>query len=509
MGTRLIALDLDGTLLNEKMHVSEKTRQVMELCAQRGIEIVPATGRALPAVPEEVLSLPGVHYGIFTNGAVVRGFGKNTWVSESCLSWEETIRVIEVLRRHPVIYDMYVSEGGVSEMRLLAQLEEYGIPERECAYIRATRRAVTDMVEYLREKKCPVQKMNLNFKDRESKQAVRAKLEAMPEVLVTSSLPWNLELNAAGITKGSGLRNLCQYLEIEAEETMAFGDGENDWPMLERGDGKWRPIFKGTRRPDCRFEPGRGRSGGDQTMGAYIKENWLFVVVAVYLVSMVLYGHYRGFVRLAVSAVSLVLSLGVVHFGAPSVANLLRSNEVVYQAVEDSVTKFIQKDDEAENEAADAAPPSVQRSIIEEMELPEQLKDALLENNNSEVYEALGVSSFTHYVSRYLANSLINIISFFLLFAAVFGGLRVLSVSLNVVSRLPIISGLNRLAGAVLGGAEGIFFVWIAALLITLFSATAIGELFLNQIESNIWLTWLYDHNMLGSILMGVVKRII
>ena len=125
-------------------------------------------------------------------------------------------------------------------------------------------------------------------------------------------------------------------------------------------------------------------------MGAYIKENWLFVVVAVYLVSMVLYGHYRGFVRLAVSAVSLVLSLGVVHFGAPSVANLLRSNEVVYQAVEDSVTKFIQKDDEAENEAADAAPPSVQRSIIEEMDLPEQLKDALLENNNSEVYEALG-----------------------------------------------------------------------------------------------------------------------
>ena len=244
-------------------------------------------------------------------------------------------------------------------------------------------------------------------------------------------------------------------------------------------------------------------------MGAYIKENWLFVVVAVYLVSMVLYGHYRGFVRLAVSAVSLVLSLGVVHFGAPSVANLLRSNEAVYQAVEDSVTKFIQKDDEAENEAVDAAPPSVQRSIIEEMELPEQLKDALLENNNSEVYEALGVSSFTHYVSRYLANSLINIISFFLLFAAVFGGLRVLSVSLNVVSRLPIISGLNRLAGAVLGGAEGIFFVWIAALLITLFSATAIGEIFLNQIESNIWLTWLYDHNMLGSILMGVVKRII
>lgn len=85
---------------------------------------------------------------------------------------------------------------------MLAQLEEYGIPERECAYIRATRRAVTDMVEYLREKKCPVQKMNLNFKDRESKQAVRAKLEAMPEVLVTSSLPVESGTQRGGHHKG-------------------------------------------------------------------------------------------------------------------------------------------------------------------------------------------------------------------------------------------------------------------------------------------------------------------
>lgn len=76
-------------------------------------------------------------------------------MSESCLSWEETIRVIEVLRRHPVIYDMYVSEGGVSETRLLAQLEEYGIPERECAYIRRRAGQLLTWWRYLREKKCP------------------------------------------------------------------------------------------------------------------------------------------------------------------------------------------------------------------------------------------------------------------------------------------------------------------------------------------------------------------
>lgn len=234
MDIRLIALDLDGTLLNEKMHVSEKTVRVMEMCAGRGIEIVPATGRALPAVPDEVLNLPGVHYGIFTNGAVVRDFNKEIWVSENCLSCDATIQIIDLLRKYPVIYDAYISEGGISEIGLLAQLEEYGIPERECAYIRSTRRAVVDLKEYLHDNKCCVQKMNLNFKDKEIKEKVRKELEKVPEVLVTSSLPWNLELNAAGITKGSGLEQLCNYLGIKIEETMAFGDGENDWPMLEK-----------------------------------------------------------------------------------------------------------------------------------------------------------------------------------------------------------------------------------------------------------------------------------
>lgn len=254
-------------------------------------------------------------------------------------------------------------------------------------------------------------------------------------------------------------------------------------------------------------------------MGDYLKDNWFFVVVAVYLISMILYGHYRGFVRLSISAVSLILSLGVVHFGSPVVANMLRNNEAIYQAVENGVNKFLQGDDvDYERignmgtyvvEEDDTITPAMQRSIIEEMGLPSQLKDALLENNNSEVYKTLGVNSFTHYVSRYLANSMINIFSFFILFTIVFGGLRILSVSLNLVAKLPIISGINRLAGAALGGVEAVFFIWISGLLITMFSTTSLGQIFVRQIEGNICLTWLYGHNILGELLLGVVKRII
>ena len=61
---------------------------------------------------------------------------------------------------------------------------------------------------------------------------MRKILAEIPEVLVTSSLPNNLEINAVGADKGGALLRLAELLGIRREETMAFGDGENDMSML-------------------------------------------------------------------------------------------------------------------------------------------------------------------------------------------------------------------------------------------------------------------------------------
>ena len=61
----------------------------------------------------------------------------------------------------------------------------------------------------------------------------RTVLQAIPGTVVTRSTPWNLEMMAEGVDKGTGLSELCGYLGIPLSETMAFGDQENDLPMLE------------------------------------------------------------------------------------------------------------------------------------------------------------------------------------------------------------------------------------------------------------------------------------
>ena len=233
MSIKLVALDLDGTLLNEKKQVSLRTRQILEECEKKNIQIVPATGRALHAVPREILTLPGVRYGVFTNGASVWDIKEGKSIAEGCMDWRTAADTAKLLRAYPLIYDMYIGGQGVCERRFMDELEGFGLSEEHCRFIRSTRQPVEDMTAYLAGKQCAVQKMNLTFRDREVKAEVRRRLEGLPGVLVTSSLPDNLEVNAAGITKGSGLACLRRHLGLRREETMACGDGENDLPMLE------------------------------------------------------------------------------------------------------------------------------------------------------------------------------------------------------------------------------------------------------------------------------------
>lgn len=238
MVIKLIALDLDGTLLNSKKLITDRTIRALRLCADNGILIVPATGRTEGGIPSDLKNLTGVHYAITTNGAVVYDLLEKEVILKQGIFWETAVEIIDLLKKWPVMYDAYVRGRGKCERRFLERLEVYGMVEEVCRLIRATRDEVSDLQDYIQQERCFVDKINIMFEDRTCKAAVRRELEQSKKVLVTSSMPGNLELNARGVTKGSGLAFLQKHLHLKREEIMAFGDGENDLPMLlEAGTG--------------------------------------------------------------------------------------------------------------------------------------------------------------------------------------------------------------------------------------------------------------------------------
>lgn len=235
-------------------------------------------------------------------------------------------------------------------------------------------------------------------------------------------------------------------------------------------------------------------------------KNWLSIVVFVYLIGMVLYGHHKGFIKLAVSMVALAATIILVNIAMPGVTSLLKEKTPIYTAIQGSMEKIATA---YEGNQGSEELPAFQRQAIEQMNLPQQLKQVLIENNNNEVYQMLGVHAFIDYVTSYLANIILNIIGFVAMFIIVYIIIQLAMRWLDLVAKLPVLSGMNQLAGAVLGGLQGLVFLWILCLIVTACSGTEWGMAVIKQIESSTWLSFLYDFNLLSKIVIGAIKVIL
>lgn len=235
MNIKLIATDMDGTFLNDEKTAPEENIRALEACAARGIEIVPATGRTIFAIPDEIKNLPGVRYAITTNGAMIVDLQEGTVISSCRMSRETAVKIMEMARdcEDDIMYDAYVEGIGYTSEYFWEHLDHYATSPGIAGLIRKTRRAVPDHIAYVRECGTDIEKINLFFVDMEARARMRERLLKMPEISVTSAIPENLEINAAGASKGGALLRLADYLGIHIEETMAFGDGENDLSMIQ------------------------------------------------------------------------------------------------------------------------------------------------------------------------------------------------------------------------------------------------------------------------------------
>lgn len=227
--------------------------------------------------------------------------------------------------------------------------------------------------------------------------------------------------------------------------------------------------------------------------------NWLFIVVAVFIAYHVLDGFHKGFIRKAVSAVSLIVTLVLVTYMTPHITNFIREYTPLYQNLQEKCSEMFNGNEYNEELKTD------QVLMIENMELPENLKSLLIENNNTEVYGLLDVSGFHDYVGAYLANMIINALSYLIAFLVVFTIMRMILMALDVVTMLPLLHGINKLAGGVLGLAEGIVLVWIAFLLVAVFCNGDIGRIFFELIRDNQFLLFLYNQNVIAKIVFGMM----
>ncbi len=219
---RLIASDIDGTMLRPDGTLSPRVRESLHRASDRGIHVVPATGR--PSIVSndviEALGLDG--YWIFGNGAVTHHAGR-----------DETVRCywMDTAIAERIVVDLRAALPGVGFAFELDRsvAHEAGFTKR-VPVTAPPSPAVTDILTDLPERLHKVIAFHDDYSiDELFSRVTRAVGDSA--VVSYSGLPF-IEIAASVVTKATALHELCVDLGVDREEVAAFGDNHNDLPML-------------------------------------------------------------------------------------------------------------------------------------------------------------------------------------------------------------------------------------------------------------------------------------
>ena len=237
---RIVALDLDGTLLDSQKRLSLANRRALEHVADKGALVVPTTGRFFGMMPESVRQLPFVRYAITINGAQVYDRSTDAAIVREELPIGTAIEIMKVLDEYDVIYDCYRENWGWMTGAFQEKASDYATDEHYLKMVREFRNPVPELKQHLRDtaSRGDVQKIMLFARKGDAAKAcvtaIRERIgREFPMINVTSSTWNNLELNSVHAHKGNALRRFAEHLGLGLENCMAFGDGLNDLSMIE------------------------------------------------------------------------------------------------------------------------------------------------------------------------------------------------------------------------------------------------------------------------------------
>lgn len=233
--------------------------------------------------------------------------------------------------------------------------------------------------------------------------------------------------------------------------------------------------------------------------------NWLTIAVILFLIVEVLIGLKRGFVKMALSLFAVIIALVITSAVGSYVKEML--NE--YTSWQTNIQENIQSSFNGYlEEQMDILEPQQENALLDQLPIPDVLTGILKENNNSSVYEKLGVDSLTSYVSSYLANMIMTAIAYVITFICVLILLKIVFHFLNLVTRIPGLRQLNSVAGGILALAQGLILLWVLCLVLTAFANTGWGIQAMEMVKESSFLSLIYNHNLLLQILLEIMMNL-
>ncbi|MDM5153036.1 Cof-type HAD-IIB family hydrolase [Bacillus sp. DX1.1] len=242
---KLIALDMDGTLLSSKLEISKENLQAIRNAKEEGHIVMICSGRAkedaLKLLEEYQLSLPvGA-----SNGAIV--YVDGNVINARCLQKDKVYGLAKLLESEGFPYKLYTNKGVYAphnwkEQVLHAfELNKHSLDVTIEEIERITEKqqksnlitSFKNIEDVVNDPTLEISKFFILTFDAEHRSQVLQSLQKDQAIMVTASAPTNLEIMDQHGHKGNGLQEMASYFDIPMQDTIAIGDNFNDVPMLE------------------------------------------------------------------------------------------------------------------------------------------------------------------------------------------------------------------------------------------------------------------------------------
>lgn len=233
--------------------------------------------------------------------------------------------------------------------------------------------------------------------------------------------------------------------------------------------------------------------------------NWLLVAVALILIFCIYRGYRKGLLRMVYSMVSWVIMLAIVSVGTPYINDYLTYHTGIYETLAEH---FEEKLQESMREAGNNQIDGTAQSEMQQLEalgisLPETLLKNVVDYSADGVNEFMVQSGVYSNVAQNLAALAVKGIAALLAWLLAAVVVSIIAHILGIVSKIPVIRGVNKYLGLAAGAVYGILLIWSVFCITALCAGSEIGRMLIGMISESRILTLLYENNMVLMILFS------
>ncbi len=226
---RLIALDMDGTLLRSDKTVAPDTLSAIEEAVRLGIPVAYCTGRAVAELAPYKDILSQMRYGVCLCGSQIYDFHERRSIYKRPINNGFIRKLISISEKYDAAVQLLTEDRSIMRSDKIDRLADYNLAVYQSMFRRIAT-AADDLGEAVRQYGT-ILKSNVHFHTPEARQQAYEELRSLPLSFVFSEIS-TLELMADGVSKATGIAMLARCLNIPMSDVMGIGDGNNDRQML-------------------------------------------------------------------------------------------------------------------------------------------------------------------------------------------------------------------------------------------------------------------------------------